>query len=383
MLAHAIDHPAPRTFILISGDRDFSYCLATLRLRRYKVVLVTLPNAHPSLKAQASVCLDWFTDVVNLITPPPSSPKKTRKISSDSSNGRYADTTSGVQSNPSRYFVSTDSDEEVAYTGVKPTPSPGPSTTNLLQRQLSAFPSPTSPIKSPNKYSLNEGIQTPPASRLLSSLPERQLFQPPPRPPLRETTSSLLEARPPSASSTTGSEVHRANALEWHPPAANLRIPSPPQENARSQTRLRAGLNHAFFGSLEGAPNDTIAPPPEPERRQPPATSPLLEPQKAFTVKATSPSPGLLKGQSTTPDPFKPLVRQLQWYHSHGNYIVLRSTLGYDLVSRYNGVYKKAGVKKFMEYASMAEKFGIVELGGTGAESWIRLLPGWEKAGTK
>ncbi|KJA27236.1 hypothetical protein HYPSUDRAFT_35856, partial [Hypholoma sublateritium FD-334 SS-4] len=63
MLAYAMDHPAPRTLVLISGDRDYAYALAVLRLRRYHVVLVTLGNAHASLVAQASECLDWYTVV--------------------------------------------------------------------------------------------------------------------------------------------------------------------------------------------------------------------------------------------------------------------------------------------------------------------------------
>jgi hypothetical protein len=65
MLAFAIDNPAPCTIVLITGDRDFSYALSILKLRQYRVVLVTLPNAHPSLRFQAPICFDWFNDVVN------------------------------------------------------------------------------------------------------------------------------------------------------------------------------------------------------------------------------------------------------------------------------------------------------------------------------
>ncbi|KAF8894335.1 limkain-b1-type NYN domain-containing protein, partial [Gymnopilus junonius] len=59
MFAHAIDTPALSTVVLITGDRDFTYAISTLKLRMYRVVLVTLSNAHASLTAQASVCLDW------------------------------------------------------------------------------------------------------------------------------------------------------------------------------------------------------------------------------------------------------------------------------------------------------------------------------------
>ncbi|KAF8969794.1 limkain-b1-type NYN domain-containing protein, partial [Flammula alnicola] len=59
MLAHAIDNPAPSTIVLITGDRDFAYAMSILRLRRYRIILLTLPNAHSSLTAQASICMDW------------------------------------------------------------------------------------------------------------------------------------------------------------------------------------------------------------------------------------------------------------------------------------------------------------------------------------
>ncbi|KAF8894334.1 NYN domain-containing protein [Gymnopilus junonius] len=66
MLAHAMDTPAHlTTMILITGDRDFAYPMSILKLRNYRVVLVTLSNAHISLTAQASVCLEWNKHILN------------------------------------------------------------------------------------------------------------------------------------------------------------------------------------------------------------------------------------------------------------------------------------------------------------------------------
>ncbi|KAL0947151.1 hypothetical protein HGRIS_013279 [Hohenbuehelia grisea] len=69
MLTYAIDNPAPATVILISGDRDFAYAASVLRLRRYRVVVIALsnPGPHISLKAQASLCLDWNVDIISKI----------------------------------------------------------------------------------------------------------------------------------------------------------------------------------------------------------------------------------------------------------------------------------------------------------------------------
>ena len=69
MLAHAIDNPAPSTIVLISGDRGFAYALSILRLRRYCIILITLSNAHPSLRAQASLCFNWISDVSGTVDP--------------------------------------------------------------------------------------------------------------------------------------------------------------------------------------------------------------------------------------------------------------------------------------------------------------------------
>lgn len=64
MLAFAIDNPTPCTIVIITGDRDLAYALAILKLRSYRIVLVTLPNAHTSLTAQSSVAFDWSNSIL-------------------------------------------------------------------------------------------------------------------------------------------------------------------------------------------------------------------------------------------------------------------------------------------------------------------------------
>lgn len=64
MIAYAIDHPAPATVLVISASPDFAYAISTLRLRKYRVVLVCPSSVHSSLIMQASVHLDWNTEVL-------------------------------------------------------------------------------------------------------------------------------------------------------------------------------------------------------------------------------------------------------------------------------------------------------------------------------
>ncbi|KAL5533072.1 hypothetical protein ACEPAF_4848 [Sanghuangporus sanghuang] len=59
IFAFALDNYTPTTIAIITGDRDFAYAVAVLRLRGYKVVIIS-PNAgHASLKMQADVLYDW------------------------------------------------------------------------------------------------------------------------------------------------------------------------------------------------------------------------------------------------------------------------------------------------------------------------------------
>ena len=65
-LIFAMENSAPQTIVLISGDIDYSYTLAKLQQRGYKVILITPPvGAHPDLKDQADIILEW-TDIMGL-----------------------------------------------------------------------------------------------------------------------------------------------------------------------------------------------------------------------------------------------------------------------------------------------------------------------------
>lgn len=62
IIAYAWDHPAPRTIVIISGDKDLAYMIGTLRMRKYEVILISVNGTHPSLTSQASVNFDWTVD---------------------------------------------------------------------------------------------------------------------------------------------------------------------------------------------------------------------------------------------------------------------------------------------------------------------------------
>lgn len=59
MLFWAVDNPAPANYLLISGDRDFSYGLHQLRMRRYNILLAKPQQASVPLIAAAKTVWLW------------------------------------------------------------------------------------------------------------------------------------------------------------------------------------------------------------------------------------------------------------------------------------------------------------------------------------
>ena len=203
MLAYAIDVPSPSTIVLITGDRDFAYALSVLKLRRYHVVLITLPNAHTTITYQASQCFDWIQDVIN--SPP---------------------------------------------------------------------------------------VQT----------------------------------------------VHTS---PWSPQS----IPEPAASSSESE-------------------DDVI------DQDQPKEDTP------------TSPSPsGSFQSSDYHPIrlAFLPLLNVFLSHKKEGRYRLLRSQIGANLVKENDKVYQNAGVKSFKEYMSMAEKEGLVTLGGLDGHAWVSFKPSWDR----
>ena len=70
-MAFIKDNPAPATVVLISGDRDFTYLLSTIRWRKYNVVLISNSfMTHENLSIQASSVYDWKSDILKTRPPP-------------------------------------------------------------------------------------------------------------------------------------------------------------------------------------------------------------------------------------------------------------------------------------------------------------------------
>jgi len=87
MFSFALDHPAPCTIVLISGDVDYALPLAALNMRHYKIVLVLPPKRaiNPKLLGVADHIFHW-EDILYPEQLTATVPKSNTKISDDNTN---------------------------------------------------------------------------------------------------------------------------------------------------------------------------------------------------------------------------------------------------------------------------------------------------------
>ncbi|CAA7269063.1 unnamed protein product [Cyclocybe aegerita] len=431
MLAHAIDNPPPSTtLILITGDRDFAYALSILRLRRYRVVLLTLANAHPSLTMQASVCYDWVSEVIDVVVP-----GRAEQGVNDPRNASLAESvSSGVVSAIRRTPQLEDrirNEEPIDITNYlsgrtrlrQPSQSSSTSTYNPQPVPLERSREDTT---STATYVGSRSMHSPPATIRNTSalLPFPSTLCTPPqstsRGPLMASAPKSLLA-PPAAIDTS---------TLW-PASQDIRVPMQPNVKPalssvdRDYSSVLLDTNTIVEGvsaprppsprpasapSLLPSPPPFLAPQsPQPAPRPPTTTSPLppqlpqppepCSPSGTVSVAATIKTPPQITNTSTilsaplkpttlaqaaedpalAPPIFAVLVDVLQNHRLKGALRPLRSVVALQ-ISKGGATYRNAGVEKFSQYVALAQKQGIIELGGMEAAAWISLRPGWGKA---
>ena len=441
MLAYAIDNHTPSTIILISGDRDFAYGLAMLRLRRYRVILITLSNAHPSLKAQASLCFDWISDVLEPVDPSLSHqpiPLRHGKTLSPPAHGKVSLESNGR--NPSRY-----SSQESYHDDEK---SSNVDFMNYFQDAKGRRENSRTPLKRdarddffPPDVDQSKTTVASVTSTVLCNGPEtsaRVIYSP---------VATYLNGA--SGMETPGTMTPRDSNSSKPSLAPNTSFGSTPKLGSYgSVIRSRFSALDTLRGSANVAQNDVAGEPEGPEpvsfesalqtlRAEPDLrkSSPLSQ-QDAYTSKPLDfgpindnedngsdathsdicPPPNVtgslsasvasfmpLSSLNTTtaspvsqhsveaarplqppaspfvPEKFRILIRCLQAHRAQGRIRLLRSKIAMEIAC--NGTtYRQAGVWRFSQYVAMASDAGIVELGGTGLIAWIALKEPWYNA---
>jgi hypothetical protein len=167
------------------------------------------------------------------------------------------------------------------------------------------------------------------------------------------------------------------------------RVPAIPINNTpRTPPFLSANETTSSHGEWLGQPSPSISPPVfQSESTEtshlPVGITPPIVSETALLLPILAPPASksrILNNDHDLTMPYKPfleefraLVEMLEKEQRNGNRQVLRSKCAYALVQRDQMVYKRAGVKKFSEYAALAEKAGLIQLGGTDGGAWISL----------
>lgn len=226
---------------------------------------------------------------------------------------------------------------------------------------------------------------------------------------LRRLTSSIGEPAVPPIGEDNGATLSEPSYLEsigpilpgaapssnmanpYQPPHARLAYTSPfPNFGefstdlfSRKRQSLDPGLSPVRIARALVPTDETVAastPPSEKTKIGSPPASPNLTtvshgPSSKQGNAAPPDEPTLLALPS--PKVFSLLVEQLEKLRSAGNFKPLRSLVGCELNKR---VYAQAGVQGFSPYVALAERMGIVELGGIGGKAWIGLQANWRDA---
>ena len=378
MLAHAIDNAAPSTIVLISGDRDFAYALSILRFRHYRIVLITHPDAHQSLRAQASISFDWVSEVLEPVDPTlsnqPSPQARRGKISSPPAHDKFFSGSTGHNPPSSLFQESYDEKSANNANDLQDETRCSEIPRTLSKRKHDSLPPCSKRLLAASSMDLNNGPETP--ARVVHSsvascytYPNESLKTPFATTPCSseskfssKTTLSL--PRPSQAlqkSRIMGASCHLDLLCENSPLSHQQGSLSPINATQRlsSIDRMAVDDNHP-------GPTPTLIPPSTLSTAIVSATSQIsADPRQPTSI--------------TDPMKFKILIQCLKLHRSTGICRPLRSKIGLE-INQNGTTYRKAGVLKFSEYIEMAKTAGIVDLGGVGGAAWVALREPWYNA---
>ncbi|KAF8633739.1 hypothetical protein AX17_004395 [Amanita inopinata Kibby_2008] len=433
MLAYAIDNPAPSTIVLITGDRDFAYAIAFLRLRRYELILISPANTHISLKRHASICIDWASLIDNssnnspdlLCHTPRPSPSKGSDLShtfqpvrgnaksigddgldatipknlNEGKNNEQSSAISDWLDATSQQAPERESGRTLAVSPRKTTISTMSQMTSLVQADCQNLQHRPPMDSFGTSTTLNSDITLCYPGRTFSR--EQTVLSiagTPTKPMSSQVIANAHSSRTSSSVVSAASPLH--NQSETIGTSANAELVSPantafvkPSAEERSTIKLSPVALPLEANTMSPeARFATVA------RHKSVASDHLKQSNLSAAVELpASPSISnraivpttdneMVKGaegirlnhqSKEVPAVFRVLVETLERYHLRGTSRPLRSYIAMELSSKDGSLYMRAGVPRFGQYAALAEEAGIVELGGVGGHAWIGLRPGW------
>ncbi|KAF5381353.1 hypothetical protein D9615_008343 [Tricholomella constricta] len=378
ILAYAIDNPAPSNIILVtaSGGCNFAYAMSILRLRRYSVMLIGPNGIQTSLKTQASTCLDLATEISGA----GAVSSRTTKLESEArgpsatlpiwGNTRKPDSGHGSTPQASLDLVhsggvsprrpsrvrfdlnrgeasTTNNTNDVLLSTASALAIDGDGSKVSVSRSRTSDMASCGPVVSPNQDAMTltkprnsekttqrvtvhlaPGVSSTTTTPQISILPKASLLQP------RHSYTK------PTSVTTQPNKPRRSVSLPATPLTSR---PSP------SSATLGTTPKISRLGSHSRTQSSSVAP------KENPTSPPLVPPL------------------------FKVLVQRLKRHRSRGFKRTRISELALELANLDHTVLKRAGVKKFVHYAVMAKRAGIVRLGESRKGIWVALSPRFTK----
>lgn len=339
MMAHAIDNPAPWTYVLISGDRDFAYAISVLGLRGYRVVLFSPSTAHISLKSQATTCLDWDDVLKKLKSGSSRKPGQDSECPPTSQSVPYNSSTEGPlrSRSPFRGRNSCCSDN-----GDFDLDNGDVDIINYLKARRSRRR--LSMSSNGSQSMVSEFCQDTTTHTAYFSAREEPVFCPPPASVAKTGYNTGSSS---SSSAHASQQTGRTASIPVDPSWAN-----PPRLPSETPNSL-------------------------------PTTTPIIKPNTGHSPKLHPSSPSNPAGptqlptitsslsKSPVPEVFQPLVRLLREYQARGFGRPSKTALAEKLDQ--TRIYSQAKVDKFGQYIALAERCRIVTQSG----DWITLRPEW------
>ncbi|KAJ7046566.1 hypothetical protein C8F04DRAFT_1172478 [Mycena alexandri] len=420
---------------MIMGDRDFAYAVSVLRLRRYDVVVISLPlpGAHISLRSQASVYLDWNVDVMgypNSSSHFEGSPAATRSPTNSFQSTHARRPSYHLPTPDSPYSTSKAPVPDVkhvppaAVPAESSTPASAKTTPPTLEPSTEHIPAQSMPQAEPEVICVPAPAYYAPAVPVRGpSVPVATPILAPKSTPtpvhvqLQSFTNNVPATPVPSQSvgansvaPTPAPQSSQSSAAAAMSPAPTQSVgptPAPrPSQPSAGQTWLNdVSSSPALFSEDLVAAHiqrcmdmaaevQSTAPPPTPQagpsslanHMPPPSTIPPRDvhavPEVRFVLRESIPTP--IPPTVTPPAPkvvpaiFKSLVASLEKQRAKGVPRPLRSVVSLEIMKD-KQLYQRAGVQKFSQFAALAEQAGIIKLGGAQAAAWISLHPDWCK----
>lgn len=391
LLAFAIDHEAPATIVLISGDRDFAYAASILRLRCYRVVVIAPSIIHASLKSQASRLVDWNCDILGKAEQDQSLSSKPMAKGNNPAPLPFSLWDGGAP-NPHHRTRSHSSADQLKPVGFHPVtrndaaiyygldlPAFRDDAENSQIQKLAAdakgllLQSQSFPSRPSKDASLKQSNSTP---TLL--LPEAL------SPRLKPTSINNYTPRPKSSASFT-SDSFFTSASEFHGDEGSLRslpqshcsLPADLEIDATPLSSIMRSVNVPAISTATAehpklVVNDAL--PVSSSLNQATVNEPNLEDLAQTSLGA---NPVILDTHSLPPE-FVVLVDELQRLRREGLSQPPATLVGAGPQMN-KSIYKNAGVKKLKQYISRAADAGIVSVGGPEGLEWVSLLPQWQQ----